>query len=215
MKILLTAVTAALLLPVCVPAVHAQRATIEGRVSARPAPAFRVPDRYGQTGAAHSAATLPVIVYVRGRVPGLPPGTPASAPQMMQRDTAFVPAVLFVPVGTSVSFPNRDGFFHNVFSYSRAGRFDLGRYPAPDTKSVQFDEPGVVDVYCEIHKFMRAAIVVVENPLHTTVAADGSFRIARVPPGRYTLVALHPDRGQKTVTIDVPASGTARADFAF
>lgn len=198
-----------------VSAAEAQRAAIEGRISARPAPAFRVPDRYGAAAGAHEAVVLPAIVYIRGPVSGAPPRPLARTPEMTQRDTAFVPDVLFVPMGTTVSFPNRDDFFHNVFSYSRARRFDLGRYPAPEAKSVTFEEAGVIDVYCEIHKFMRAAIVVVENPFHAVVAADGSFRIPDVPPGRYTLVALHPDRGQRTLTIDVPASGAVGAEFRF
>ena len=208
---------AVLLLPLAiVHPLHAQQsAVIDGRVSARPAPAFRVPDRYNTGAGAHTPATVPILVYIRGAVAGRPPRASTRTAEMIQRDTAFVPAALIVPLGSSVSFQNRDDFFHNVFSYSRAKRFDLGRYPSPEAKTVLFDEAGVVDVYCEIHKFMRAAILVVENPFHAIVDDDGRFRIPDVPPGRYTLVALHPDRGQKTMTIDVPATGTVRAAFTF
>jgi plastocyanin len=58
----------------------------------------------------------------------------------LQRDTAFVPAVLVVPPGATVDFGNEDPFFHNVFSYSQAKRFDLGRYPAGESKAVTFEE---------------------------------------------------------------------------
>ena len=215
-RLLLAAAVAILPLAIVHP-LNAQQpaAVVEGKVSARPAPAFRVPDRYNTGASARTPAALPTVVYIRGAVPGRPPRRSARTAEMIQRDTAFMPAALIVPVGSSVAFQNRDDFFHNVFSYSRAKRFDLGRYPSPESKTVVFDEAGVVDVYCEIHKFMRAAILVVENPFHAVVDADGGFCIADVPPGRYTLVALHPDRGQKSMTIDVPASGTVRAAFAF
>jgi plastocyanin len=52
---------------------------------------------------------------------------------MSQQDTAFVPVVVTIPAGGTVSFPNADPFFHNVFSYSSAQRFDLGRYPQGET----------------------------------------------------------------------------------
>jgi len=120
--------------------------------------------------------------------------------------------VLVIPVGTSVDFPNQDPFFHNVFSYSSAKRFDLGRYPRGESRRVVFDRPGVVKVYCEIHQWMRSAVVVVENPFHAEVGTDGSFSIAGVPPGRYRLAVWDFDRGQRTVEVAVPAQGSARVD---
>jgi hypothetical protein len=75
---------------------------------------------------------------------------------------------------------------------------------------VAFDRPGVAKVYCEIHQWMRAAVVVVENPFHALVGPDGRFRIAGVPAGRYRLTVWDVDRGERTVDVVVPALGTAR-----
>ena len=79
---------------------------------------------------------------------------------MDQRNETFLPRLLAVQTGTTVDFPNSDSTYHNVFSLSRARRFDLGRYAAGKTKSVRFDRPGVVRVFCDIHSHMSAFIVV-------------------------------------------------------
>ena len=79
---------------------------------------------------------------------------------MDQRNERFVPHVLAVMVGTVVDFPNSDLTYHNVFSLSRAKRFDLGRYAAGKSKSVRMDRPGVVRVFCDIHSHMNAFVLV-------------------------------------------------------
>jgi len=190
--------------------------TIQGRVTfSRMAPQ-RVANRYPGAaggGAPHQAGTVPAVAYLVGPVAGARAAAGAR-PRLVQQDTAFRPPVLVVPVGTAVEFPNRDPFFHNVFSYSSAKRFDLGRYPRGESRTVVFDRPGVVKVYCEIHQWMRSAVLVVENPFHAEVGADGSFSIAGVPPGRYRLAVWDFDRGQRTVEVTVPAQGAARVDVS-
>ena len=105
---------------------------------------------------------------------------------MDQRNETFLPRLLAVQTGTTVDFPNSDSTYHNVFSLSRARRFDLGRYAAGKTKSVRFDRPGVVRVFCDIHSHMSAFIVVFNHPYFRVTDADGRFRIDNVPPGTYT-----------------------------
>lgn len=187
---------------------------IEGRVTVRQLPS-RVANRYaGAAGtAAHDAQQLPVIVYIEGAVSGKSP-PPARDPQMAQEDTAFAPAVVIVPTGTSIRFPNHDKFFHNVFSYSKPKRFDLGRYPRGESKTVTFNAAGGISVFCEIHKWMRGAIVVVDNPFYATVAADGTFSISNVPAGKYRVTVWHAERGKKTFEVVVPETGNARLDAA-
>jgi len=108
----------------------AQNGTIEGRITQEAAPQRRSANRYpGGAAASHEIQALPAVVYLVGAMPGSGSPSPAGAPVMAQRDTAFVPSVVAVATRGSVTFPNRDPFFHNVFSYSSAQRFDLGRYP--------------------------------------------------------------------------------------
>jgi plastocyanin len=116
---------------------------------------------------------------------------PAPAPtrgfQMLQRDKQFHPHVLAVPVGATVTFPNRDPFFHNVFSLYKGERFDLGLYEAGASRSVRFDRPGVSFVFCNIHPEMNAYILALETPYFAVSDAAGDLRIADVPAGRYRL----------------------------
>ena len=128
------------------------------------------------------------MVYLRGASPVAAAG---SAETVLQQDTAFVPGMLVVPPGGTVDFGNEDPFFHNVFSYSEAKRFDLGRFPAGQSKSVTFEESGIVKVYCEVHDFMRSVVLVLDTPFHSMVSEDGSFTLRGVPPGDYELVAWH------------------------
>src|SRR5437879_889270 len=110
-----------------------------------------------------------IVVFLEGD------SSSADAPvrtELLQQNGRFEPQILIIPVGSTVSFPNADPIFHNVFSLSKAKRFDLGYYPAGQTRVVKFDEAGVVQVYCHLHPNMYAAIVVVPNHWHTQPADD-------------------------------------------
>jgi plastocyanin len=126
------------------------------------------------------------VIYLTGD--SLPPITvPAEPPVVAQKDKMFVPAVLAVAAGTTVSFPNLDPFFHNVFSYSKPKKFDLGRYPKGETEEVTLDKPGIIKVFCEIHYSMRAYIHVLQTPYFTVSDDKGTFLLPSVKPGDYTL----------------------------
>jgi plastocyanin len=126
---------------------------------------------------------------------------------MDQRHEAFVPYVLAVTVGTTVDFTNSDRTYHNVFSLSKPRRFDLGRYATGQSKSVRFDRPGVVRVFCEIHSHMSAFILVFAHRFFATTDAEGRYRIDNVPPGAYTIVAWNDGEARETRTMRVPDDG--------
>lgn len=122
-----------------------------------------------------------------------------------QRDQAFLPYVLAVTVGTTVEFPNNDRTFHNVFSLSKPRRFDLGRYPRGQSRSVRFDRPGIVRVFCEIHSHMNAFVLVFAHPYFATTDPEGRYRIERVPPGEYQLSVWNDGQVRETRALRVPA----------
>jgi plastocyanin len=188
---------------------------IEGQVEA-PSAVRRSADRYLTSGtvAARTVQPIPMAVYLQLQSSADVP-RPGGPLRMAQRDTAFVPSLLVVPVGTVVEFPNEDHFFHNVFSYSESKRFDLGRYPRGESKSITLGKPGVVRIYCEVHEFMRAAVIVVDQPFHAIVDENGGFVLSAVPPGRHTVTVWHPDRGLKEVPVTVTANGVARVTVRY
>ncbi len=113
-------------------------------------------------------------------------GQPPHA-QLIQKNKEFTPHIVVVQVGSQVDFPNRDPFFHNVFSLFNGKRFDLGLYEAGSTRSVRFDRPGICYIFCNIHPQMSAVVVVVETPYFAIANAKGEVSFPRVPPGRYRL----------------------------
>jgi plastocyanin len=167
----------------------------------------------GTPGAARGPrGTTPrdVVVYLEG--PGQKNVAPAGGgkPALKQINQSFEPHVLGVPVGTTVDFPNGDLVYHNVFSYSKAKKFDLGYYGKGKSKTVTFDRPGLVQVFCDIHSNMSAYVLVVDSPLVTQPDESGAYQFPGLPNGSYTLHVWHPDLGERSATVSV---GDGVTDF--
>jgi plastocyanin len=120
-------------------------------------------------------------------LPGSPPASPAQNPRLVQKNKSFEPHILVVPAGSIVEFPNRDPFFHNVFSLFEGKRFDLGLYEAGTSRMVRFDRPGISYIFCNIHPEMNAVIITMATPLYAISNADGQLSLTSVPYGRYRL----------------------------
>jgi plastocyanin len=106
---------------------------------------------------------------------------------LTQKNKKFSPHLLVVPPGSVVDFPNRDPFFHNVFSLFEGKRFDLGLYESGTSRSVKFDRPGVSYIFCNIHPQMNAIVISLDTPYYSLADAHGSLKIANVRPGEYLL----------------------------
>ncbi|MEX2207267.1 MAG: hypothetical protein WEF50_13645 [Myxococcota bacterium] len=140
-------------------------------------------------GLAASGDASGVVVYVTG-YRTKPPDALAVLEQKHER---FLPRVLPIVAGQTVSFPNRDRFYHNVFSVSPVEPFDLGQYKSSDPSRTQaFVNPGLVPVYCNIHPQMLSYVVVLENDAFALTGEDGAFELRGVRPGALALNAWMP-----------------------
>lgn len=155
-----------------------------------------------------------IVVYIDGFKFGHANGSRPTA-VLDQVNETFVPHVLPILVGTTVRFLNSDDVYHNVFSFSPAKSFDLGRYKRGKSRSVTFDKPGVVKVYCDIHSHMNAFILVLENPFFAVTDEHGVFEIKNVPRGNYVLKAWHGRWPEKSATITVKKNGSTTVNFEF
>lgn len=110
---------------------------------------------------------------------------PPPAIKVSQKDAQFSPRMVVVTVGQSVEFLNDEDrpIEHNVFSNSPAKRFDLGLYGPGQSKSVVFDKPGAVSLFCSIHRYMDGVVFVSPTPYTSRVNPDGHYQIDNVPPG--------------------------------
>jgi len=127
---------------------------------------------------AENSATLPVAASTQHA-------------QLVQKSKTFSPHLLVVQVGAPVEFPNKDPFFHNVFSLFEGKRFDLGLYEAGATRTVVFDRPGISYIFCNIHPEMSAVVVALKTPYYAVSDRTGMITIPSVVPGRYELHVWH------------------------
>lgn len=149
-----------------------------------------------------------VVIYLEGAF-----GSQPMTATLEQKGRQFLPDLVVVPVGSTVSFPNLDPIFHNVFSLSKPKEFDLGNYPKDHTRTVTFTKSGVVFVNCHLHSNMSAVIVITPNQRNTRSGAAGHFRLCDVPPGEYTIVAWHKAAGFFRQAVSVTDAGSTPVHF--
>ena len=134
--------------------------------------------------------------------------------QISQKGVQFKPSFLVAVKGQLVNMPNDDDVAHNVFSYSPAKKFNLGIYPKGESRSVTFDQTGLVDIFCSIHRNMNAKVFVVPNRYYAQSKIGDSYVIGGVPAGNYHLKMWVKDVAEQSQDVTVPESGKATVDFA-
>lgn len=191
-------------------------ASAEGTVALpKPVAQTKVNPRYaGQAGALRPPEPPTAVVFLDGAP--LPaddkPGT--NVLQVVQQGMQFWPGLLAVRKGTRVEFPNGDDFYHNVFSYSKAKRFDLGRFLKDEKPAtVTFNQPGVVKLYCEIHEHMRGTVIVLDTPYFVKTDTNGVYRLTGLPAGQFKLKAWLDDKLVHERPVELKSGETARVNF--
>lgn len=130
---------------------------------------------------------------------------------MVQKNIAFNPGTLIVPVGATVAFPNQDKVRHHVYSFSKPAKFELKLFGQDQSRTYTFTTTGTVALGCNIHDSMSGFIRVVDTPFAGKTAAAGDTRIAGVTGGRAVLTVWHPRLksrlNEAAFPLDVPATG--------
>lgn len=155
------------------------------------------------------------VVYIEATA-GKTFAAPAEHVTIDQKGLLFQPHVAAVPVGATVEFLNSDKVAHNIFWPAVNGNkklsHNMGTWPSGQKREFKFDAPGVVPLLCNVHPEMSAYIVVTPTPYFAVTDADGSYKIANLPEGQYTVSAWH--EGMKVQSKPVKVAGDATADFS-
>jgi plastocyanin len=168
-------------------------------------------DLHGKVAAKGVRDSSDAVVYVAA-IAGKTFPAPKEHPTIDQLNLVFVPRVTPILVGTTVDFLNSDKVLHNVFSPDTcADKFNLGTWPQGQRKTFTFSKECAATLLCKVHPEMEAFVVAVPTPYFAVTKADGSYRIADVPDGSYTVKVWHPKlkATQKSVTV----AGATEADF--
>lgn len=167
-------------------------------------------DIHGKVACKGVRNSADAVVYAVA--PGKTFPAPAAHAKVNQANLMFEPHVLAVLVGTTVDFLNSDAVLHNVFSPDAcADKFNLGTWPKGQSKSYTFKKECVATLLCKVHPEMEAFVIAVPTPYFAVTKADGSYRIADVPDGAYTVKVWHQKlkATQKAITV----AGATAADF--
>jgi plastocyanin len=152
------------------------------------------------------------VVYLEGNFAGVP--SPPRSAEMAQKNINFDPNLLPIRAGTTVTFPNLDAMYHNVFSYSKTKRFDLGRYRKEEKPgSILFDRPGVVTLHCEVHGTMRGTILVLDSPFFQKTNVNGGYRLRELPAGHCVVKAWLSENDIRSREVDLKPGTTLHVDF--
>jgi plastocyanin len=168
-------------------------------------------DLHGKVACKGTRDCADAVVYV-DTIPGKTFPAPQAHKEINQKNLVFDPHVLPVLVGTTVDFLNSDTVLHNVFSPDAcAEKFNLGTWPKGQTRSYTFKKDCVATLLCKVHAEMEAYVVAVPTPYFAVTKPDGSFTIADVPDGSYTVKVWHPKL--KAASKPVTVAGATEVTF--
>ena len=168
-------------------------------------------DLHGKVACKGVRDSANAVVYIDA-IPGKTFPAPTEHLKMDQANLLFQPKVLPVLAGTTVDFLISDAVLHNVFSPDAcAEKFNLGTWPKGETRSYTFKKECVATLLCKVHPEMEGFVIAVPTPYFAVTKADGTYRIADLPDGSYTVKVWHPKLkpAQKPMTV----AGATASDF--
>jgi plastocyanin len=163
---------------------------------------------------ARGAAAANAVVYAVPEEPA-PKLSRVLNKVMDQKNRMFVPHILPIQTGTTVSFPNSDDIRHQVYSFSPAKTFQLPLYKGTPGTPIVFDKPGIVALGCNIHDRMSAYIVVVDTPHFGMTGKNGRLELKDLGAGRYLVYVWTPETPDEPPAISITLGATERKTIPF
>ncbi len=157
-----------------------------------------------------------VFVYVKEGLPAVEWATPAEAVTIDQHGCHYVPHVLTVQTGQPLNIKNSDGILHNINTQPTANQgFNISQPVTMETERTFSAAEVMIPVKCDVHGWMEAFIGVQDHPYMAVSGTDGSFTLANLPPGTYTIEAWHEQYGTQTQSVTVGPQESTAISFTF
>jgi plastocyanin len=221
-----------LALAVCAIVVHAgpSGGTVSGKVTYEGTPAKQKPiDMSKEPSCAKQHATPivtetvvtgpnnaldNVVVYVSAGAPD--EGAPSRAVKFDQKGCQYIPHVLAFQVNQTLQIANDDQTSHNIHPLPKVNR-EWNKSQPPGTPPIEekYDKPEFIPVKCNIHPWMHGNFAVMKNSHYAVTADGGSFSLANLPPGKYTITAWHESYGDQSQEVTISGSETKPINFVF
>jgi len=189
-------------------------------MSQDPACAANGGENFAEQYVVHDGKLANVYIYVKkGPDAAMMSGQSAPAPVVLdQKGCRYVPHVIAVVQGGTVEFRNSDDTMHNIHTIATDGNptVDVSQGPKGEPQQKHFNKPAVMmPVRCNNHPWMEAFMNVSSTPFFAVTDEKGHFEIKGLPPGTYTLGAVHEKMGEQTITVKVASKESAKADFNY
>ncbi len=158
-----------------------------------------------------------VFVYVKEGAPTSGFSVPTQPVVLDQKNCRYIPHMLGIMAKQPFKITNTDQADHNIHDMpSNNPAWNETQMPTDKPIVKSFPNPEMmVPLQCNQHPWMRAYVNVMPNPFYAVSAEDGSFEIKNLPPGEYTLAAVHERFGEKTMKVKVSPKESAKADFEY
>jgi plastocyanin len=135
-------------------------------------------------------------------------------PVLDQKNCEYHPYAQIIPVNTTLEITNSDDVLHNIKTHGGSKTsFNIAQPKFKRKLTVEFKNPEIVQVECNVHGWMNAIVMVEDNPYNALTDANGSFKISDVPPGKYTLKVWHSKLGEQTKEVTVGPKEEVKVAF--